>query len=122
MRMRQAVGGIVFLVLAFLLAAQALGPYLALAQSSSTYTLPVFLLAIAAILAAAGMFLLQAARRSGADGLAGMAASLEDPQHPPPVRSPLLPVTSGGNPYAGPGGGVSPDTRQPSERDRDEPD
>ncbi len=119
MRARRAALGIVFLVLAAFVAAEAFGPYLSLAEATSSFALPVSLAAIAITAAGAGIVLLSSAWWSDAEERNALASKVEDPHHPAPIRSPVLPVTSGGNAYAGVAGGVTVPKGEDDERDPD---
>ncbi len=107
MRAARAIAGIVLLILGVLLAVAAAGPYLSLAEATSSFTLPIVLMAVAFVVAGAGVVLLNSSRLTGAEEGGAVASSVEDPHHRPPIRSPVLPVTSGGNAYAGLAGGVT---------------
>ncbi len=72
---------------------------------------------VAAVLVLGGVALLQAGF-SGSDDLSTMAATVEDPHHRPPIRSPMIANPSGGRAYGTTGGGAGIDQH---ENEADEP-
>lgn len=114
---RRAAGGILLFILAGLLFAEALGPYSAVSLEFSAS-----LALVAVISAVGGIFLLQTAAVRGSLDDHGMPATVENPHRPPPVRSPLLPVSTGHGGIAPIGGGVTYPEPEGDEEKRDEPD
>ncbi len=119
MKRTRAVGGVLLLVLAVVLLAEAFGPYYAGASD-----LLLSFLVAAIISGIGGVFLLQAARISTNVDRSAMPATVENPHHPAPIRAPMMSTPSGGRAYAVTGGGAGIDNseRKPDEEMPEEPD
>ncbi len=114
MNRKRAAGGILLLILAGILVAEALGPYLA-----TTVFLLLSLGIVAVGLAIGGIFLLRTARIPSPNDLDGLPATVEDPHRPAPIRSLALPVTTGHGGFAPIGGAATYSERESDEDESD---